>query len=139
MAVAVGAEEEGEAAVLAADGSGVATGGGGGVQLEDGVPVTLVVEAALGGEEDVSDGEDLVSAGDEGVRLEGALREPLGTYEVPQVEQLLCDAQPVLRHRPATAVAAAGFAAGFHGLLVYLFAELRTSGGAWTSVVRASL
>lgn len=61
-------EEEGQAAVLPLDEILVI---GAGIDLKDAVPVVVVVDAPLGGEEDVHDGEDLVGAVEEGLRFLG--------------------------------------------------------------------
>lgn len=79
---AVAVEEGGEAAVVGGDevsGGGVAAG-----ELEDGVPVELLlVEALLAGDEGVGDGEDLVCGVEAGrVGVAGADREGLAADQV---------------------------------------------------------
>ena len=68
---------------------------GPGRQLEDGERVRVARGAhGLGGEEDVEDGEELVGAGEERVRLHRPLCEALVADEVARREELLGDLQP---------------------------------------------
>ncbi|PON79322.1 hypothetical protein TorRG33x02_236040 [Trema orientale] len=77
--VLVGVEEEGEASVLLLDEILVV---GSGVDLEDGVPVVVVVDAPLGGEEDVDDGQDLIRAVEEWLGLLGQHGEVFGAVQI---------------------------------------------------------
>lgn len=61
-------EKEGEATVLALDELLIVAAG---VDLEDAVPVMVVIDAPLSGEENVDDGEDLVGAVEEGLGFLG--------------------------------------------------------------------
>lgn len=114
-AVALGVEEEGEAAVVGGDEVGV--GGMAAGELEDGVPVELlvVVEPLLAGDEGVRYGEDLVGGVEAGrVGVAGADREGLAADEVAAGEELLGDEEPAVR---LGSVAAA--AVGFHFSLFF--------------------
>lgn len=84
--VLVGVEEEGEASVLPLDELLIISPA---VDLEDGVPVILVVDAAVGGEEDVDDGEDLFGALEERLGLLSQEGEFPGAVEIPGEEELL--------------------------------------------------
>lgn len=89
----VGMEEEGEAAVLFFDEIDVV---GAAVDLEDGVPVGVVVDALFGGEEDVDDGEDLVGALEKRLGFLSEDREFARTHQIAALQKLLCDSQKTL-------------------------------------------
>lgn len=71
-------------------------------ELEDGVPIKVVVDALLGGEENVRDGEDLVGAvvGEPGVCVQGQLGEAFRSHEIAGGQELRGDRQGPLRLRP---------------------------------------
>lgn len=109
-AVVLGVEEEGEAAVVGGDEVGV--GGVAAGELEDGVPVELlvVVEPLLAGDEGVGYSEDLVGGVEAGrVGVAGADREGLAADEVAAGEELLGDEEPAVRLGSVAAAAAVGF------------------------------
>ncbi|WVY90815.1 hypothetical protein V8G54_036329 [Vigna mungo] len=67
------------------------------IDLKDGVPVWVVVDALVGGEEHVDDGEDLVRAFEKGfsfLREEGELAR---THQITVLEKLLRDPNEALR------------------------------------------
>jgi hypothetical protein len=107
----VGGEEVGEAAVGALDLGGV----GVGLEVEHGDGIGAAGgEQALGREEDVGHGEELVGAREEGLRVHRALREALAADQVPRREQLPGDLQPPCR------VAAAAAAGEIHLVVVWV-------------------
>lgn len=69
--------------------------------LEDGVPVGLVVEPLFAGDKGVGDGEDLLRRLEPRVRFACPDREGLTPDEVAAGEELLGDRQPPLRLRSA--------------------------------------
>ena len=90
----VGVEEEGKAAVLFLDQVQVV---GAAVHLEDGVPVGVVVDALVGGEEDVNYGQDLVGAFEERLGFLGEEGELSRPHQIAVLEELLRDPQETLR------------------------------------------
>lgn len=102
-AVRVGpVEEEGEAAVAGVDDVWVAGGGAGGVEAQNGVGIGLTVghAAALGGEEDVGGGVEILGARGTGVGGEGLGGELLAALEVLRHQELFGDLHPLLRLPP---------------------------------------
>ena len=91
VGIARRSEEIGEAAEGALDVGGV----GVGLQLEDREGIGAAGgDEALGGEVDIGDGEELVGAGEERVRVHRALREALATDQVARGEEPASDLQP---------------------------------------------
>lgn len=86
----VGVEEEGEAAVLFLDEVEVV---GAAVELEDGVPVGVAVDALVGGKEDVDDGHDLVGGFKERLGFLSQDGELARAHEIAVLEELLGDPQ----------------------------------------------
>lgn len=95
-AVLVGVEEEGEASVLLFYEIEVATAA---VDLKNSVPVVVavVVDALLGGEEDVGDSEDLVGSVEEGLRFLGEKGEFPAAAQITSMKLFLCDSDESLR------------------------------------------
>lgn len=100
-----GLEEEREPAEGTGDGA-VVRGVGGHLEDSERVGLTGGVHG-LGGEEDVSDGEELVGAGEERICLHRALGEALAADEVARGEKLRRNLQPSLRLRPTAGASAA--------------------------------
>jgi hypothetical protein len=95
-----GGHELGEAAEGALDRGGV----GAGLKLEHGDRIGAAGgELALGGEEDVGDGKELVGTREVRVRLHRALRQALAADQVPRGEELPGDLQPPGRLAAAAA------------------------------------
>ena len=100
-----GGHELGEAAEGALDRGGV----GAGLKLEHGDRIGAAGgELALGGEEDVGDGEELVGTREVRVRLHRALRQALAADQVPRGEELPGNLQPSGRLAAAAPAAAGG-------------------------------
>jgi len=90
----VGVEEERKAAVLLLYEVKVV---GAPVDLEDGVPVRVVVDSLVGGEEHVDDGEDLVGTFEKGLSFLREDGELARTQQITRLEKLLGDSEETLR------------------------------------------
>ncbi|KAG0485295.1 hypothetical protein HPP92_009374 [Vanilla planifolia] len=110
--VAVGAQEKGESSVAALDSKGIGTCGrgcgstrsaGGVGELEDGVAVDLVVDAALRGKEHINDSKHLVNAVEERIgssaRSAKRLQPTRSKHQEASRQSLANAAPPALRRR----------------------------------------
>lgn len=95
-------EEEGEPAELGVDDVRVARRGVGRVEAENSVGIGLAAgqSAALGREEDVGGGVEILSARGTGVGGDGLGGELLAALEVPRHEELLGHTHPLVRLPP---------------------------------------